>query len=65
MAWPMLSDNVEAVARYKAGGSLTLAAGERLMIETSPGGEEYLNIVAPPGKAWNIRVSVSITETEA
>lgn len=65
MAWPMTSDNVEAVTRHKAGGSLTLAAGQHLKIESSANDGEYLDIVAPVGKVWNVRVFVSITETQA
>ena len=65
MAWPLISDNVEALSRLAAGGNLTLAAGEHLTIETSPGGEEYLDVVVPNGKSWAVSVSVSITETNA
>ncbi len=65
MVWSMSSDDVEAVTRHKAGGSLALVAGQHLAIETSPAGEEYLDVEVPAGKVWNIRVSVSITETEA
>lgn len=65
MAWPLISDNVEAVTRFTSGGNLTLSVGKHLTIETSPGGEEYIDVVVPDGKLWNIRVSVSITETDA
>ncbi len=42
-----------------------LVAGKKLKIETSPGGEEILNIDVPAGKNWNVSVTVSYSETDA
>ena len=43
---------------------LILFAGDNLKIETSPVGEEILNITVPIGKSWAVSVTVSIAETD-
>lgn len=44
----------------------TMAAGKKLVIETTPAGEELIsNFVVPPGKQWNYQVFVAIVETDA
>lgn len=50
----------------KAGDDVVaVAAGQSLRIETSPSGEEVLDVVCPPGKSWLARIILEITETDA
>ena len=42
---------------------VVMAAGKRLKIETSPAGEEILNVLCATGKRWVVRVDVQIIET--
>lgn len=42
---------------------LEIPAGKNLKIETTPEGEEILNVTVPTGKKWTVNISVSITET--
>ncbi|KKN22566.1 hypothetical protein LCGC14_0913690 [marine sediment metagenome] len=44
---------------------ITIAAGQRLTIETSPGGAEILDAIVPVGKVWTAAISVSIDEMDA
>lgn len=39
-----------------------LTTGQSLKIETSPNGEEILDVTVPEGKTWNVHVAVVITE---
>ncbi len=53
------------VVKY-GNATFAVVAGQRLKIETTPAGEEILNVECPAGKVWNvIRVIVEITETDA
>lgn len=45
--------------------TFNLAAGQRLKIETSPAGEEHLNVEVPAGKKWNVSITASYSETDA
>ena len=45
------------------GESFDLAAGKSLKIETSPAGEELLDIQVPAGEAWFVTIDVSIAKT--
>lgn len=56
----------ERVARKMINGhqDLELFEGKILKMETSPNGEEFLNITVPPGKQWNVEISVNITEID-
>ena len=55
-----------ASASFSQGSvDFSLAAGKTLSIETSPNGEEILNLTVPAGKSWAVSVSVSIHETVA
>lgn len=58
--------NVEA-ARLLSGHETEIVLEERqsLRIETSPNGDEILNVECPAGKSWTARVIVEITETDA
>lgn len=54
-------------ARVKRSGEesgVVIAEGQRLRIETSPGGAEVLDVDVPAGKQWVVTVSVSIDETD-
>lgn len=42
-----------------------LTAGQRLTVETSPGGAEILDEEVPTGKVWTVKVSVSVDEADA
>lgn len=44
---------------------ITVLAGQSVKIETSPGGEEILDVECPEGKSWSVRIIVEITETDA
>ena len=44
---------------------ITISAGKSLKIETSPDGEDILDVECPEGKAWVARVIVEINETDA
>ncbi len=44
--------------------SFAVTAGQRLTIETSPGGTEVLDVEVPAGKAWAVSITVTITETD-
>lgn len=39
-------------------------AGQTLKIETSPGGNEILDVTVPAGKQWSVIVNVDIRETD-
>lgn len=53
-------------ARTKKCGcqTFTMAAGKSLKIETSPEGEEILDVEVPAGKAWVATVNVHVVETD-
>ncbi len=44
---------------------ISIPVGTSLRIETTPGGEDILNVECPAGKVWVARVIVEITETDA
>jgi len=43
---------------------IPVPAGRSIKIETSPGGEEILDVECPVGKSWSVRVIVEIDETD-
>lgn len=47
-----------------AQGKVNVASGQRLKIETSPGGEELLNEECPAGKVWKGEIKLDITEQD-
>jgi len=50
----------------QAGNSAFVATdGQVVKIETSPQGEEILNLTVPEGKVWSISVNLQITEVDA
>ncbi len=44
--------------------NLVITAGQRLTIETSPGGAEILDDVVPAGKEWRATIGISIDEVD-
>ncbi len=57
-------DTEERLAKIIKTGSDTveIAAGKFLKIETTPSGEELLNVEVPGGKTWTVTVTVHIEE---
>jgi hypothetical protein len=43
---------------------IVIAAGKSFKIETSPQGEDILDVEVPAGKQWTVVVSVSIDEVD-
>lgn len=60
-----LTDSVLHEVRKDGDTTFSLAAEKSFKIETSPDGEEILNVEVPTGKAWLITLSVRIIETDA
>ena len=56
---------VAATLRSGHDSDIDVVAGQSLKIETSPDGEDILDIECPVGKVWKARVIVEITETDA
>ena len=55
-----------AAGTIKAGhDTVAVTAGQSLKIETSPNGGEVLDAECPAGKAWSVKVDVTITEVDA
>ena len=46
-------------------GSILIPAGQKLVIETSPGGSEILDETVPANKKWTVSVGVNIHEEDA
>jgi ribosomal protein L2 len=61
-----LADHVHTAKLVKSGhdAAIDLSAGMILKIETSPDGEEVLNVECPSGKVWRAKVIVEITEMD-
>lgn len=47
-----------------ASETFAVVAGQKLIIETSPGGAEILDIECPAGKKWSVSAVVDVTETD-
>lgn len=60
-----LVDSTLHEVRKDGDGTFEVTAGKHLKIETSPRGEEILNVVVPEGKVWTVTVSVRVIETDA
>jgi len=63
--WTLSPDHVVAAVRFQTGGEFEMTATQRLIVETTPAGREYVEEACPPGKKWTVRISVDITETDA
>ena len=56
----------QKAGQIKAGHeTVAVVAGQSLKIETAPGGDEFLDIECPAGKAWSVKLDVTITEADA
>ncbi len=55
----------EAALISRTSEVVELTTSQRLKIETSPGGEELLDVVVPLGKHWSVGITVTVTETDA
>lgn len=61
-----LQDYEHAAKTVKSGhDTVAVVAGQRFVVESSPGGADVLDVTCPAGKAWSVRVIVEITETDA
>ena len=47
---------------YYGSEEVSMAAGKTIRVETSPAGEEILDMTVPEGKAWSVSVTISIAE---
>ena len=66
MAITLKTDTIPArlETSHSAGAAtFSLAAGKSLKIETSPDGDEYLDIEVPEGEAWVVTIEVVINKT--
>ena len=46
-------------------GDFTATAGQRLVVETSPGGVDAVDETVPEGKVWRVHLDVTIVESDA
>ena len=44
--------------------SINVTSGKNLKIETSPSGEDILNVEVPAGKNWDIEIWLQIVEND-
>jgi len=54
---------IESVTNYVGSGKFEVDSGKSLKIETSPRGEDILDLTVPSGKKWEILLKLHITET--
>lgn len=61
----LITNSVPA-ATQKSGtqDNIIVPAGKTLKIETTPDGEEVLNVVVPAGKRWVVAIGVDIREED-
>ena len=61
-----LQENSRPAFVLKSGNqdNITISAGKSLKIETSPDGEEILDVECPKGKVWSARIIIEINETD-
>jgi hypothetical protein len=50
------------IQKYGSEDNIIIVAGKRLKIETTPGGNEILDVTVPDGKQWIAAISVDIIE---
>ena len=46
-------------------GTIELASGQTLKVETSPNGEDVVKETVPDGKLWTVQLVIDIVETDA
>lgn len=61
----LVSDEVPAYTLYEGVAKFTMGADLSLKIETSPGGEDLLDVSPAAGKEWYVTILVQIRETDA
>jgi len=54
-----------SVVEFLGNEDFNLSAGKSLKIESSPQGEEYLDVTVPEGKSWTVHIHLTIVETDA
>lgn len=61
-----LNENSQPALTSLSGfGTFTIAAGQSLKIETTPGGADILDAEVPAGKSWSAYIEVKVIETDA
>ena len=55
----------EAKYIYSGRDNVEVTEGKSFKIETSPNGDEILDVECPAGKRWNVYMRIYISETDA
>lgn len=56
-----LNEEVLPARNTKQGSTtVTVAAGKSLKIETTPGGEDILDVEVPAGETWTVSINVYV-----
>ena len=63
MAIELRTEALPARTTKTGNDTFTVAAGKRLIVETSPQGDEILDVEVPAGKTWTVTVNVYIQES--
>ena len=59
----LVNNSIIAQAKYVGTGQYIIPAGKSLKIETSPAGEEILNVTVPAGKSWAVAMQIVVVES--
>ena len=65
MAIELSNQNYDVTKKRSGQDAFDMTAGKSLKIETSPAGEELLNVEVPVGKKWSVSIGVQISESDA
>ena len=65
MAIVLSEYNIPVSRKLIGDEKIDAVAGQSVKIETSPNGEELLDITVPAGKKWYVTLYVKIEETDA
>jgi len=57
------NQSVPAWSGYAGSGKIVIPGGKKLVIETTPQGEEILSATVPEGKTWTVSISINIIES--
>jgi len=60
----LIDGSVLARTVFFGSENVEVSAGKKFKIDTSPQGEEVLDVEVPAGKQWSVNVYVQIIETE-
>ena len=63
MAIELRTEALPARTTKTGNDTFTVAAGKHLIVETSPQGDEILDVEVPAGKTWTVTVNVYIQES--